>query len=151
MVVAALVLSVIAGKLPRTPRITANRQGKSFTWSRLWSGALLYVVLVIVPEVLAQSKLPWPLFVLYLAAVATMVGWAVARRRETTREQAVVFVLGAGTAQAVLSVVAGVLIGNITFAASSVLFTAVFITALMRIRRKERRSLTAEMGTSDVH
>jgi hypothetical protein len=145
MVVAALLLSVVAGKLPRTPRITANRQGKSFTWSRLWSGALLYVVLVIVPEILAQSKIPWPLFVLYLASVATVAVWAVARHRETTREQAVVFVLGAGTAQAVLSVVAGVLIGNIMWAASSVLFTAVFTTALVRIRRKERRSSTAGM------
>jgi hypothetical protein len=112
MVVAALVLSVVAGKLPRTPHITANSHGQSFTWRRLWSGALLYVVLGVVPVVLAQSKVPWPLFVLYLAAVATVAGWAVARRRETTREQAVVVVLGAGTAQAVLSVVAGVLIGQ---------------------------------------
>jgi hypothetical protein len=151
MVVAALLLSVVAGKLPRTPRITANSQGKSFIWSRLWSGALLYVVMVVVPEILAQSKIPWPLFVLYLAAVATVAVWAVARRREATREHAVVFVLGACTAQAMLSVVAGVLIGNIIWAASSVLFTAVFITALVRIRRKERRSLTAEMGTPDVH
>jgi FtsH-binding integral membrane protein len=93
---------------------------------------------------------PWPLFVLYLAAVATVAGWAVARHREATREQAVVVVLGAGTAQAVLAVVAGVLIGNIIWAASSVLFTAVFVTALVRIRRKERRSLTAELRTSDV-
>jgi hypothetical protein len=58
MVVAALLLSVAAGKLPRTPRITANRQGKSFTWRRLWSGALLYAVMVVVPEILAQSKIP---------------------------------------------------------------------------------------------
>jgi hypothetical protein len=150
MVVAALVLSVVAGKLPSTPRITANGQGKSFTWSRLWSGALLYVVMVVVPVVLAQSKVPWPLFVLYLAAVATVAGWAVARRREATCEQAVVFVLGAGTAQTVLSVVFGVLVGNIMYAASSVMFTAVFIAALVRIRRKDRRSMTAELRTSDV-
>jgi hypothetical protein len=151
MVVAALLLSVVAGKLPRTPRITANSQGKSFTWSRLWSGALLYVVTVVVPEILAQSKIPWPLFVLYLAPVATVAVWAVARHREATREQAVVFVLGASTAQAVLSVVAAVLIGNIIWAASIILFTAVFATALVRIRRKERWSSTAEMGTSEVH
>jgi hypothetical protein len=151
MVVAALVLSVVAGKLPRTPRITANSHGQSFTWSRFWSGALLYMVLGVVPVVLAQSKVPWPLFVLYLAAVATVAGGAVARRREATREQAVVVVLGAGTAQAVLAVVFGVLIGNIMYAASSVLFAALFVTALARIRRKERRSLTAEVGTSDVH
>ena len=151
MVVAALVLSVVAGRLPRTPRITANSQGRSFTWSRFWSGAVLYMVVVVVPVVLASSKIPWPLFVLYLAAVATVAVWSVARRREATREQAVVFVLGGGTAQAALSVVFGVLMGNIMYAASSVLFTAVFVTALVRIRRKERRSLTAEMGTSDVH
>jgi hypothetical protein len=150
MVVAALLLSVVAGRLPRTPRITANSHGQSFTWRRLWSGAVLYTVLGVVPVVLAQSKVPWPLFVLYLAAVATVAGWAVARHREATREQAVVVVLGAGTAQAVLAVVAGVLIGNIIWAASSVLFTAVFVTALVRIRRKERRSLTAELRTSDV-
>jgi len=151
MVVAALVLSYVAGKLPRTPRITANSDGHSFTWRRFSAGALLYVVMVIVPEVLAQAKVPWPLFVLYLAAVATVAGWAVARRRQTTREQAVVVVLGAGTAQAVLMVVAGVLIGDIMWAAACVLFTAVFITALVRIRRGERRSLPAEMGTPDVH
>jgi hypothetical protein len=75
----------------------------------------------------------------------------VARRRQTTREQVVVVVLGASTAQAVLSVVAGVLLANLMWAASSVLFTAVFITALVRIRRGERRSLPAETGTPDVH
>ena len=85
MVVAALVLSYVAGKLPRTPRITANSDGHSFTWRRFSAGALLYVVMVIVPEVLAQAKVPWPLFVLYLAAVATVAGWAVAPSADNPR------------------------------------------------------------------
>lgn len=69
----------------------------------LWCLGLIYALynpahhlLAVVPEVLAQDKIPVPLFVAYFAALATVAGWAI---------------LGA-------------------------LFAAVFVRALLQIRRK---------------
>ncbi len=85
---------------------------------------------------MAQNRIPPLAFIAYLAVLAVVAGWAVARRRAATRGQVVVFLLGSGTAQAVLAVVFGALTGNILWAVSGAIFTAVFVGALRRIKRK---------------
>jgi hypothetical protein len=136
-VVAAVILCVAAGKVSRTPRIVSNGgHDGSTSWRLFTAGAVLYVVLFVVSEVLAELKVPWPLFVVYLTVLATAVLWAVARRRATTRKDAVVLVLGSGTAQAVLGLLVGVLGGNILLAISDAMFIAVFVVTLARMGRK---------------
>jgi len=134
LVVGALVLWFVAGRLPRTPRIVANGGGNGFSWKPFVSGVGLYLFLSLGPEVLAQGRIPLLLFVLYFAVLAVVAGWAIARRRETTRAQVVVLLLGSGTAQAALAVVFGALIGDIMWAISGVIFTAIFVGALARIK-----------------
>jgi hypothetical protein len=136
LVVAALVLWFVAGRLPRTPRIVAHGGANGFGWTPFFSGVGLYLVLTVVPEVMARDSIPPLLFALYFAVLAVVAGWAIARRRETTRAQVVVFLLGSGTAQAALAVVFGVLIGNIMWSISGAIFTAIFLGALVRIKRK---------------
>jgi hypothetical protein len=143
LVVAAVVLWLIAVRLPRTPRLTPGDSVGGFGWKALLAGAGLYLFLSVVPEVLAQSKIPEPLFVAYFAVLAVVAGWAIARRRETTRAQVVVFLLGSVTAQSALSVVFGMLIGNILWAISGVIFTATFVVALVRLTRKSMSALQA--------
>jgi hypothetical protein len=135
MVGSGLVLWFVAGWLPRTPGITAQSGYCGFSWKPFSWGAGLYLFLFVVPEVLAQGGAAWPLFVLYVVAFATASGWAIARRTETSRKEAVVFLLGAVTAQATLSVLFGVLSGNLLWAASGATFTAAFVVSLVRIRR----------------
>ncbi len=142
LVVTATVLWLVAVRLPRTPRVGFGDTG--FTWTAFSAGVGLYLLLSVVPEVLAQSKIPVPLFVAYFAVLAAVAGWAIARRRETTRTQVVVFLLGSVTAQSVLSIVFGILIADILWALSGVLFTAVFVVALVRLKRKP-----AVAGTRD--
>jgi len=136
LVVAALVLWFVAGRLPRTPRIVPDGGADGFSWKPFVSGVVIYLFLSVGPEVMAQDRLPLPLFVLYFAGLAVVAGWAIARRRETTRSRVVMFLLGSGTAQAALAVVFGVLIGNIMWAITGVIFAAVFVGALVRIKRR---------------
>jgi hypothetical protein len=141
IVVAAVVLWFVAARLPRTPRVTSDAggdgvRGDGTGWKPFLSGAALFVFSAIVPEILAGTTVPWPLFVLYFAALAVVGTWTMGRHRETSRRKAVVFVLGAGTAQAVLSLVFGALTGNVMWAISGVVFATIFVTTLVRLRRK---------------
>jgi hypothetical protein len=145
LVVAATVLWLVAVRLPRTPRLTFGDPGSGLSRKALLSGAGLYVFMSVVPEVLAQNKIPAPLFIAYFAVLAAVAGWAIARRRETTRTQVVVFLLGSVTAQSVLSIVFGILTGDILWALSGVIFTAIFVVALVRLKRK-----ASAVGTRDA-
>jgi hypothetical protein len=136
LIAAALVLWFVAGRLPRTPRIVPDDGAGGVSWKPFYWGVGLYLVLTIVPEVLAENRIPPPLFVVYFAALAVVAAWAIARRRQASRAQVVVFLLGSGTAQAALSVLFGVLTGNVLWSMSGVIFTTAFAVALVRIRRK---------------
>ncbi|MEN3306031.1 MAG: hypothetical protein V7603_2233 [Micromonosporaceae bacterium] len=137
VVTAALVLGVVATALPRTPRLLP-RSAAGGRRSRLFAtGAALFLVVFLLPELLAEAGVPWPLFVAVLAVLAAGATWAVTRRRAATREQATVFVLGCGSAQAALSVVLGLLDGNIMWTVSGAGIGAIFIVSVLRMSRKE--------------
>jgi len=146
LVVSGAVLWLVAARLPRTPRIIGQSGGGSSIWRPFSLGAALFLVLFIVPVVLAEGDVPWLLFVVYIAAFVAAGGWVIARRGETTREKAVVFLIGSCTAQAVLSVLLGVISGNILWAISGAAFAAVFIRALVRIRRKAAAAMEGREG-----
>jgi hypothetical protein len=145
MVIAALVLCGVAAVLPRTPHVLPGSGTGGRRWLLFGVGAALYLVVFVLPELLAEVEVPWPLFIVSFAVLAVAAVWAVARRREATREQAVVFVLGCGTAQAALSVVFGVLNSDIMWAISGAAIGAIFIVSVVRMSRKE--SATVD-GTS---
>jgi hypothetical protein len=136
IVVAAMALWFVAGRLPRTPHIVSNNDANGISLKAFFAGVALYLLLNIVPDVAANYRVPSLLFLLYLAALVAVGGWAIARRGETTRAKAVVFLLGCSTTQAALFVVFGVLTANILYALSGAVFTAVFVRALVRLKRK---------------
>jgi hypothetical protein len=137
VVISALVLCVAATALPRTPRVIPRSATGGRRWQPFAAGAGLYVAVFVLPELLAEAKVPWPVFVAVLAVLALAAGWAVSRPRKATRGQAVVLVLGCGSAQAGLSVVFGVLNGNIVWAISGAAICAVFVVSVVRLSRKE--------------
>jgi hypothetical protein len=138
---AALALWSVAGRLPDTPRITSSAGAGSVGWKQFWWGGLLFVFMAPVPHLLAVLKVHWLLFVLYFAVLAIVAVLAIARHREVTREKAVGFVLGGGTAQGLTSVAIGVLTGDVVWAVSGAVFAVVFVGALIRIRQKATAAL----------
>jgi len=136
IVIAALVLCVVATALPRTPHVLPRSGTGGRRWRLFAAGAAMYLAVFVLPELLAEVRVPWPLFVASLAVLASAAVWAVARRREATREQAVVFVLGCGTAQAALSLVLGLLDSNIMWTISGAAISAIFIVWVVRMSRK---------------
>lgn len=135
VVVAGLVLWFLAGRLPRTPGPVPATPDTDVGWRPFAAGAALYVGTSLVPEMLAQSRVPAPWFLLYMAVVVGGAAWAAARRRQAARVTVVVFVLGSVTAQAVLAVVFGVLIGDVQWVLAGVLFTVASSVLLIRVRR----------------
>ncbi|MEV4222241.1 hypothetical protein [Nonomuraea sp. NPDC049725] len=93
-------------------------------------GAVVFVALFLVLQLLALSRVPWPSLPAYCAVAGGGALWWAVRRGPIGPRDAVAFVLGAGLAQAVLAVLFGALTGNPLWAAAGVLFGAAFVVLL---------------------
>jgi hypothetical protein len=135
VVTIALVLCVVATALPRTPRLLPRSETSGRRWRRFAAGAALYLIVFVLPELLAEANVTWPLFVALLAVTVGAAAWAVARRREATREQALVFVLGCGSAQATLSALSSLLNGNVMGTMTGAAISATFALSVIHVSR----------------
>jgi hypothetical protein len=144
LLAAGAALWLPAARLPRSASLPA----RPFT-----AGAALFLLMSTVPEVLAENRLPWPFFLAYFAVLAAAVAWIATRGRgahEATRPDAAPeatpagadavmrarlmrLVLGGATAQAVLAVVFGAIIGDYLWALAGALFTAALVPAARRV------------------
>ncbi len=148
IIATALVLWLVAGKLPGSPRITANTGGGGFSWKLFSGGAILYMLVLLVPQLWAELQITWLLFVLYFALLAIVGVRAISSQKETTRERVIVFALGGEMAQALFSLVLGALSGNIMLLVSSAVFAVIFLAAMMCLRRRASESTPPSRGSA---
>lgn len=127
MLVAAGLLWLAANKWSRVLQISTDLKER-FSWQAFASGVLLFALVDIVPYVLASVAFFWPVAVLYSLALGVVVVYLGRKRKSVSLDKALTFALGAGTGTALLTLTANPL--------SGILFVAIFITLLVRIKRK---------------
>jgi hypothetical protein len=129
-----------ARRLPRTP-VPATQYG--FAWRDVAAGMGVYAGVLLGVQILAGVvTAPWPLTVLYGALAVATAMWAVGRRQAVARSRAVAFVLGAGLAQAAVTVlVVGALTGDTVRAVTGAVITMAYLAALVGIRASHRRGV----------
>ena len=128
LVAAGLGLWFAAARMPRS-------LGSGLGRRPFLAGASLYVLFWLVPEILAQNRLPWPLFIGYLVAFAGVAGWALTRGDAAEHRQVVLLVLGANAVEAALAVPFGLLSGNVLWAVTGATGAAIFAAGARKIAR----------------
>ncbi|KAB8189077.1 hypothetical protein FH608_042235 [Nonomuraea phyllanthi] len=142
---AAVILWVVAGRLPRTP---ATGSAAALSWRGVAAGAGTYAAVFLGTEILTSVvRAPWPLTVLYALLTVSATAWAAARRPTVARAGAVAFVLGCGLAQAVVVVlVVGVVTGDGFRAVSGAVAAVIYLAALTGVRVRYGHSTRTPMG-----
>jgi hypothetical protein len=136
LIAAVAVIWFVARKVPRSPHITTPNNGSDFSLMPLLAGAATYLLLFIVPEILAQQKIYYIIPIIYYAVTVGMGVFAISDRKETTHNKVLLFVLGSQTSQVLLGVWFGILIGDIVWAATSAVFAVIFIAAVISLKLK---------------
>ena len=138
VVAAAVAVCAVAMKAAPARRVAGLDQSPGSLWQPFTVGAALYAVLFVGTEVLADSAVPWLLFMVFFLLILIVALWAVGRAPAVALDTAVAFVLGAGAGQSVLGIVFGIVIGQILWAVAGLLFTAAIAVMLIRLRRSRR-------------